>query len=295
MKAWKLIQEYAVITLGLLCFTASWTVFLLPHHLVGGGFSGVAALLQYATGIPTSLSYFALNAVLLVIAIMTIGWKFGIKIVYGIVMASLFFEFWPMVIPADFIAEVSLSNSKLVSALIGGAFSGLGVGLALTRQGSTGGTDIIAQIINKYRNISPGRIIFLCDMVIIFSSLFVTDEPNLGLRFARVVYGYLIVFICSHVVDMILSGAKKSVQYFVLSPKYEEIAHRISHEVRRGVTLLDGSGYYSHKDVKVIIIVARSTDCPAINRIIKEVDPTAFLSIGTVSGVYGKGFDRIRK
>lgn len=293
-KIVKTIKEYLIITIALVIYTLGWVVFLIPNHLVGGGITGVGVILYYATGFPAGYTYFIVNLILLLIAFKIIGWKFGVKTIYAIVLSSVLLEILPKVVAQDLIQELALDNGKLVSALIGGALAGLGIGMSFTQGGSTGGLDIVAQIINKYRNISPGRIMLTADLIIIASSLLIADEPTWGLKIARVLYGYLIIAISSYTLDIVNSGAKKSVQYFIFSSKYDLIADQIVHQVHRGVTLVSGEGWFTKKDVKILIIVARHTDSSRITHIVKNIDKNAFISIGNVSGVFGKGFEPIR-
>ena len=141
------IKEYVLITIGLLIYVASWTTFLIPNQLVGGGVTGIATLIFYATGLPISISYLAFNIILIVIGLRTIGWKFGIKTIYGVIMTALAFQLIPRIIPQDLIQALALDNGKLISSLLGAAISGAGVGIAISQGGSTGGTVILAQII----------------------------------------------------------------------------------------------------------------------------------------------------
>jgi uncharacterized membrane-anchored protein YitT (DUF2179 family) len=277
----------------MLIYVTGWTAFLMPNHLVGGGVSGIAALVQYATGFPISYTYFIINAFLLLLALKILGKGFGAKTVYAVALTTVLFRVLPAVMPADLITDLS-ENGKLISALIGGALTGVGIGIIFNRGGSSGGTDIVALIINKYRNISPGRIILSIDMVIIGSSFFVSGEPTLGKQIATVLYGYIVVSVTGYTIDMILSGARQSQQFFVFSKHYETIARRITTEMNRGVTIIDGQGWYSKNEQKIVMIIARKSESNGIYRIIKDVDKDAFLSVGNVMGVYGKGFEQIR-
>ncbi|MDD4920450.1 MAG: YitT family protein [Bacteroidales bacterium] len=288
------IKEYLLITIGLLVYVASWTTFLIPNQLVGGGVTGIATLIFYTTGLPISVSYLAINAVLIIIGLKTIGWKFGIKTIYGVVLAGIAFQFMPRIIPADLIQAMALDNGKLVSSLLGAVMSGVGVGTVIAQGGSTGGTDILAQIIGKYRNISPGRIMMSCDLVIIGSLFFISDEPTIGLKLAAVLYGYLIIGLAGYTVDTILSGAKRSVQYFIFSSRHQEIADRISKELQRGVTVISSQGWYTKSEQKVLLVIVRRTESNAIAKIIKEIDRDAFISMASVSGVYGAGFEVLK-
>ena len=289
------LKEYLIITLGLLCYTAGWSIFIIPHEMVGGGVSGIGALIYYATGFPVSYSYFIINFVLLLIALKVLGKGFGFKTVFAIVMASLFFKILPDLIPQTFIDEIAISNGKLMSAIIGGAISGVGITLTFSQGGSTGGTDIIALMITKYRNVSPGKIILYLDIIIIASSLLLPNDLNMGAKFANVVYGYMVTGLCASTLDLLLSGMKQSIQMFIFSKNYAAIADRISNELRRGVTVLDGQGWFSKQNGKVLLVIAKKTDMNFLYKIVREEDKDAFMSEGSVRGVYGQGFDQIKK
>ena len=289
------LKEYLIITLGLLCYTAGWCIFIIPHEMVGGGVSGMGALIYYATGFPVSYSYFLINTVLLLIALKVLGKGFGFKTVFAIFMASLFFKILPEIIPETFIQEIAISNGKLMSAIIGGAISGVGIALTFSQGGSTGGTDIIALMITKYRNVSPGKIILYLDIFIIASSMFLPSDLNVGAKFANVIYGYIVTGLCASTLDLLLSGMKQSIQMFIFSKNYAAIADRISKELRRGVTVLDGQGWFSKQNGKILLVIAKKTDMNFLYKIVKEEDKDAFMSEGSVRGVYGQGFDQIKK
>jgi uncharacterized membrane-anchored protein YitT (DUF2179 family) len=189
---------------------------------------------------------------------------------------------------------MALDNGKLVSALMGATASGVGIGMVIAQGGSTGGTDILAQIIGKYRNISPGRFMMSFDLLIIASLFFISDEPTIGLKLAAVLYGYLIIGLFGYTVDVMLSGAKRSVQYFIFSAKYQEIADRISNELNRGVTVITSQGWYTKNEQQVLLVIVRRTEANAVAKIVKEVDKNAFLSKASVSGVYGAGFEVLK-
>lgn len=297
-QAASVFKDYLVIAIGLFLYTMGWTVFITPNHLVGGGVSGISAVIQYMTGIPMSYSYFVINAALLLVALKLLGRSFGVKTVVAVALASFFLWIEPQVIPKDFIQDVAVENGKLLGALIGGAMAGLGIGITFSRGGSTGGTDIIALIVNKYRHIPPGKVILFCDVFIVASSLLVTDNPgetfSLGHRIANVVFGYILVACTSSCLDLYLNGLKQSQQFFIFSKRYDEIARRVSQEVRRGVTLLDSEGYYSKQQGKILLVICRKNEVNMIFRLIREVDDEAFVTVSNVSGVYGQGFDVMR-
>ncbi len=290
------IKEYIVIALGLLLYTSGWVIFLIPNNLVGGGVSGISALLLYSFGIPISISFFVINLVLLAIALKVLGKGFGIKTVYAIVVASLFFEIIPKIILPEFIQEVGVANGKLLASLIGGVCSGAGIAITFTQGGSTGGTDIIALMINKYRSISPGKIILSIDIVIIAMSFFIPMEDNsLGHRLATVMYGYVLTFVVGYSIDLVLSGTKQSMQIFVFSKEYDKIADAVMKQVGRGVTVIDGEGWYTKTNGKILLVIVRKTEVNMFYKIVKEIDSNAFMSVGSVMGVYGQGFDQMKK
>lgn len=301
------VKAYVIITFGLLLYTLGWIVFLIPNNMVGGGVTGISAILLYAFNIPVSASFFVINLVLLLIALKVLGKAFGAKTVYAIIIASIFYEVVPPLIPDVFIQEIAISNGKLLCAIFGGVCAGLGIGISFSQGGSTGGTDIVALMIVKYRNVSAGRVILLLDIFIIVSSLLlppnevvdasgaVVGVESWGERFATILYGYILIGACSYSVDMFISGTKQSLQIFIFSKKYAELADAITSQTGRGVTLIDGEGWYTKQKSKVVMVIMRKDDMSFLYRMIREIDKDAFLSVASVSGVYGKGFDEIKK
>ncbi len=284
-RTWNDIREYVLIAFGLLLYAAAWKGFLLPHLIVGGGVTGIGALIYYATGLPISVSYFTINGVLLLISIRTVGLKFSLRTIYGVALMTLFFSIMPQAIPGTFVGE----DDNFMACIIGGLMSGAGIGIVFLSNGSSGGTDIIAKVVNKYRNITLGRILLYCDVLIISSSYFL----EIG-SLERIVYGLTQLTVSTIAVDMVINGVRQSVQFFIFSRNYEEIATRINQEVNRGVTILDGTGWYSKEPVKVITVIARKNESIKIFRIVKEEDPNAFISQSSAIGVYGQGFDVIK-
>jgi len=296
------VKEYLLITLGIVIYTLGWAIFLVPNNIVGGGVTGVAAIVQYATNgaIKIGYTYFFLNLVLIIIGLKILGPGFGGKTIYAIILASIGLNLFQQIIPASFIQEISLNNGKLMSVIMGGIMVGVGIGMSISQGGSTGGTDIIAIIVNKYRNVSPGRMILLMDVVIILSSLVVPSYTADGQlmplveKILTVVYGLILVAINSTVLDYYLSGSRQSVQLFILSKKHAEIADAITSELHRGVTVLEGKGWYTKENTEVLMVLTRKTDLNLMLKYIKAIDSNAFLSVNSVTGVYGKGFDTIK-
>ena len=276
--------DYFLITVGSVIFCMAWTSFVIPNGLASGGLTGFCTIIQYGTGIPIGVTYPLLNVVLLVIAFLSLGKGFGIKTIYAIVVTSVLFEVLPM------FPQLSVTMSdKLLVALVGAAMESVGLGLVLLRGGSTGGTDIIAMIINKYWPISPGRVYLVTDLVIISCLLFV---PGKGL--VDMIYAYVMMLGFSFGVDYVLLGNKSSVQILVFSSKYEEIANHIIYEVHRGVTALQSVGWYSQKESKVLLIVSRKQQMNEVVSEIKSIDKKAFISVSTAMSVFGEGFEEIK-
>ncbi len=276
------LKTYSIITFALLVNALAWTAFLLPSEIVGGGVTGAAALLYYATGIPVAITFFLVNLLLIIFGIKSLGFGFGIKTIYSAGVLSLFFGILQPLITEPIV------DDRFMSAIIGGIMGGASVGLVFTQGGSTGGTDIIAMIINKYRNISHGRIILYLDLVIISSSYLLFQSIEV------MVYGYVTMAVASYSIDMLLMGHRRSVQLFIFSPKYELIAEHIANDIGRGVTLLDSEGWYSKEKSAVLVVIVRRHETSTVFRSIKEIDPEAFISVANVMGVYGKGFDPIK-
>ena len=300
-KILTVIIDYLFITAGMLLFVGSWSMFLVPNNLMGGGVSGICSIIYYAVGWSMGVTNFAINAVLLVVAFFVLGRGFGVKTVYAIIISSLFFQFAPDFIPKDFISEFTQNNGKLLCVIFGGAMTGVGIGMAFTHGGSTGGTDIIAMMVNKYRDITPGRLLLMMDAVIICSSLlFPSHLPDGSLqpfseKLAVVVYALVMVGINSYTVDLYLTGSKQSVQIYVFTKKVEEMSDMIAFQMDRGVTLLKSRGWFHKQESEVIMVIARKTDLSEILSKIKEIDPHAFISVTSAMGVYGLGFDTIKK
>ena len=318
-KPLTIIKEWALVTLGILIYVTGWSIFLMPNNLVGGGVSGIASMIQYATGgaIQMGYSYFVINAILIVVATIVIGMGFGAKTIYAIILASLGLRFLPELIPLEIIQTLALQNGKLMSTLCGGVMAGIGIGMSISNGGSTGGTDIIAIIYTKYRNVSPGKVILYLDFIIILSSLLIPSivpdlDPTTGKQLlgadgqplshlmpfsekvTTVIYGLILVTVNGRVIDAYLSGSQQSVQLFILSKKYAEIADSITHDLHRGVTVLDGKGWYTQAPTEVLMVITRKTDLNLLLKYIKSIDPNAFLSVSSVNGVYGQGFESIK-
>ena len=281
-KIFLQIRSYTVMMIGLALYAFGITAFLIPLKIAGGGVTGISMLVFYATGFGTGYTYFLINVFLVIIAIKVLGVNFGLKTIFSMTIIAIM-----LTVMQNFVTEPLLKDMFL-SSVLSGILGGVGIGLIFNEGGSTGGTDIIAMIINKYRNISPGRIIMYCDVIIIASSFIVLRSVE------KLVYGYVTMWVVAYSIDAFLTGAQQSVQLFIVSEKYELIANFITIESRRGLTVFDGTGWYTGKNVKVIMTVVRQRESPEIFRKIKELDTDAFISLNKVMGVYGKGFDKLK-
>ena len=286
------IKRYVIITIALLMMAFGWTGFLIPNHVLGGGVSGIATLIFYATGISTGISVFVINGILVLISLKVLGPSFGIKTVYSIVMSSVFFSLLQHYITDPILAGemAPLVDDKFLSALIGGALAGTAIGIAFTQGGSTGGTDIVAMMVCKYRNISQGRVILICDIIIISCSYFVLESDKIQ----AIIYGFVVMGICSYCIDLVLTGNKQSIQAFIFTSKPEQVAERIGTEMHRGVTLIKGTGWYTKHEGDILMVVTHKREAQQILRIVKDEDPSAFMTMNMVMGAYGKGFEAIK-
>ena len=281
----SVIWDYVLITIGSIIFCLAWTSFLIPNGLASGGMTGLCTIIQYGTGIPVGVTYPIINVLLLILAFVSLGKSFGFKTVYVIVFTSILFE----VLPRFPQLEVLNIPDKLLVALVGATMESVGIGIVLLKGGSTGGTDIIAMIINKYWPISPGKVYLYSDIFIIALLLFV---PGRGV--VDMIYAYVVMITFSFGVDFVLLGNKSSVQILVFSSKYKEIADHIINDVHRGVTALQSVGWYSQKESKVLLIIARKQQMNEVVSEIKEIDRNAFISISTANSVYGEGFEELK-
>ena len=287
------VKRYLIITVALLVMAFGWTAFLIPNHVLGGGVSGIATLIFYATGISTGISVFVINAVLVLISLKVLGPSFGIKTVYSIVVVSVFMSLLQHFITDPMMAgEIKpFVEEKILAAILGGGLAGLAIGVAFTQGGSTGGTDIVAMMVCKYRNISQGRVILLIDILIIGSSYFVIENDKIQ----TIIYGFVVMGVCSYCIDLVLTGNKQTVQAFIFSSKPNEVAERIAKETNRGVTLIKGTGWYTKHEGDILMVVTHKRESQQILRIVKDEDPKAFMTMNTVMGTYGKGFEEIKR
>ena len=286
----KSVKEYFLMTVGMMLYSFGWIGCILPVKGTGGGAAGLSlvvcsALGQIGVDIQIGTMVFVLNAILLLVAGFIVGWNFGVKTIFCVVVISLGMNFWQDVLPeGDF-----LHLERILAVILGGILAGIGIAMCFAQGGSTGGTDIAAMIINKYRTISYGKIVIYSDFVIIGSSMLV------GFHIDTVIYGYVMTAVFGYTVDMIMAGNQQSSQVFIVTHDYEKMAQAIVDNIHRGVTLIDSQGWYTKKESKIVMVVCRKRETTMILKFVKTIDPEAFMTVGSVMGVYGKGFQAISK
>lgn len=283
------VKDYFFISMGCAFYCVGFCLFMLPYEFTPGGMTGVSAIIYYATGFPTQYSYFIINAILLAIGLKILGFKFFTKTIYATANITFFLGLIQNIIrQADGSLPQVVGDQPFMAAVLGACIEGAALALVFVNNGSTGGTDIIAAIVNKYKNFSMGRILMWLDFIIVSTSFFVFHDWN------KVVTGYVILIISMILLDYTMTSATQSVQFTIISDKHEEIAQKINEVVRRGVTELYGEGWYSKQERRVLIVMARRRESQQIFRLIKHIDNKAFVTMTKVVGVYGEGFDHIK-
>lgn len=301
-KIMESVKEYSLMTIGMFLYSFAWIGCILPAKGVGGGAAGLSLILCHAleqymgVSVQIGTMVFLLNGTLLLIAGFFVGWHFGIKTVFCVAMISVTMNIWQTVLgdssplPAfrDLFAGLHQLEAVL-QVILGGLLAGIGVATCFKQGGSTGGVDIVAMIINKYRTVSYGRIVIYSDFIIIASSMLV------GFHIDTVIYGFVMTAVFGYTVDMLMSGNQQSSQLFIVTHDYEKMADAIVNNIHRGVTLIDGTGWYSKQDTKIVMVVCRKRESSMILKFVKTIDPDAFITVGSVMGVYGKGFQALNK
>lgn len=272
-------RDYLVILLGLSIYAISLTGFLIPYKVVTGGLGGVSLLIKYATGIPLWISFITLNSFLLIFAWFFLGKKYVFSTLFSSIALTIILN-----IAERYIVDPLVGNETM-AILIGAIGCGIGLGLVLSSNSSTGGTDIIAAIITKYHYISMGRVLMYVDVFIILSSYLLFQSIE------KIIIGFVISSVLYYAVDMVINGSRQSVQFFIFSPKYDEIATHINSELGRGCSVVDGVGWFSKEPQKIVMLMVRSNESTSVFRLIQRIDKHAFITQTNVTGVYGKGFE----
>lgn len=289
-RVWEFLKDFLAINLGMATYALGWAAFLLPYHITTGGMTGMFAILYYLTKFPISAAVLISNAILLVIALKPLGWKFVSKTAYATIALSFFLEMGQqMMTNADgTLMQILGPGQDSMACVLGAILNGLGIGIVFLSGGSTGGWDIIAALVNKYKNISFGRALLYLDFLVIASCWPIFHDWRM------VVFGYVTLAVYTYALDLLINSTRQDIQFIIFTNKPDEICQRIITETCHSVTSMNGEGYYSHQDIKVLITIVHKRESINILRMIKEVDPAAFVSQSRAEGVYGNGFNAIR-
>lgn len=289
-KIYHELEDYFLMTVGLFIYALGWAAFLLPYEIACGGLTGASAIVYYLTGLEIQYTYFGVNVILLLFAIKILGLKFCLKTIFGVSVLSLMLgglQAW-FRSGGDSLPQILGEGQDFMACVLGAGCCGVGLAIVFLHQGSTGGTDIIAAIVNKYKNVSMGRMILFCDLIIISSLYFIFHD------WRRVVFGFCCMFIISFLIDYVMNYAHQSVQFFIISKKHEAIRRALLHDLDRGATIIRGTGAYSGEDLQILMVVARQRQSVEIFRMVQSIDPGAFISQTKAAGVFGEGFDKIK-
>ena len=313
------VKEYILMTFGMFCYAFGWLMCVLPAGGMGGGAAGLATLINAI--LPSSMTgfltigtlVFIINCILLILGVMIVGWKFGIKTLYCILMMSVMFNVVESCLEPDLMVNMlkGVDAWRILLVVLGAASCGVGIAVAFMQGGSTGGTDIVAMIINRFRTVSYGKVLLMTDCGILISSVFLTTVVNIAnsadvielttihplssLAFARMIYGFIMIAVIGYTVDFVQSGNQQSNQIMIFCKDYEAMADMINTKAHRGATLIDAMGWYTKTPSKAVMVVCRKRDTSMILKLVREQDPKAFLTVGSVMGVYGQGFDALNK
>jgi len=293
----KEVEDYVIITLGLVLYAFGFTVFLMPYEIVTGGVAGISAIVFYATKFPLEYTYFGINVVLGIVAFRILGWKFLSKTIYAFTMLSILLGLFQELMPVDeegHFIKILGEGQNFMSLVLGCTMTGSALGIVFLNNGSTGGTDIIAASVNKYHDVSLGTVLTFLDLVIIGSCLLIPQFGDMVQRAHMVVFGFCTMVIENFMLDFLMNRQRQSVQFLIFSSQWQEIANAIGTKLDHGVTILDGHGWYTGEERKVLCILAKKSESTIIFRLIKTIDPQAFVSQSAVIGVFGEGFDTIK-
>ena len=285
------VSDYLLLLVGAMFYTVGWGAFMLPYQITIGGVAGVSSIVYFVANIPADYVYFVINAVLMLSALKVLGFKFMLKTIFTIVSVTLMLRVVQTLLMQDdgTLLQLMGPSESFMACILGSVLTGLGLGFIFIHNGSTGGTDIVAAIVNKYRSdVSLGRVLTICDIVIVSSCYFIFYD------WRRVVFGFCTLFVMYYVMDYFMERQRHSVQFFIVTKKYDEISHAINEKVDRGCTLLTSEGSYTHEQSKVVMCLARRYESDRIFELINEIDPNAFVSMSRVVGVFGEGFARMQ-
>ncbi len=287
---WNTFADYFKLIIGVILFAGGYSCFMLPYKIVSGGMGGISALIFFKTGFPAQYCYFIINMILLLCAWRILGFKYVFRTITATVLITGAMSIFQSLILQDDGTMLRLvGEDRFMAIVIGGCIEGLGLATVFQAGGSTGGTDIIASCVNKYKDIQLGSMLLYLDLFIVGCSYFIQGSLE------DVVVGYSTMFVAMYMLDHIMNSANQSVQFTIISNEYEEIANTVNFKINRGVTMLNGEGWYSKEKRPVLIIMAKKREKKAILQAVQSVDPSAFVTVSNVEGVFGEGFDKIKK
>ena len=281
------LRDFLFMSFGIILYITGYVCFQLPYHITGGGIAGVASVIYFATSFQPSYTYLIINFFLLILAMKILGLKFLTNTIYAVIFMSLAMGTGQQLFAVDGKLPQILGDQSFMACVIGATIEGIGLGIVFLNNGSTGGTDIIAACVNKYRDVSLGTVLLLTDILIVSSNFFVFHRVELLL------YGYCSMVVETFTLDYVMSNMRQSVQFLIISQRYAAIARAIN-KAGRGVTVLDGTGWYTQSSQKVLLVLARRRESTRIFRLIKRIDSNAFVSQSKVVGVFGEGFDKMK-
>ena len=289
-RIWEFVVDFMAINIGLATYAFGWAAFLLPYHITTGGMTGMFAIVYYLTGVPVSYGILIANAILLLFAFWKLGWKFTVKTSYAAVALSTYLQLSQQMMTDDAgnLIQVLGEGQDSMACVLGAILNGLGIGIVFLTGGSTGGWDIIAALVNKYRNISFGRALLFLDFLVIASCWPIFHDVRM------VVFGYVTLVVYTYALDMLINSTRQDIPFIIFTRKADDLSQRIISETCHSVTSMDGEGYYSHQDIKVLITIVHKREAVKILRMIQETDPAAFVSQSRAEGVYGNGFNAIK-
>lgn len=289
-------RDYLIIILGIALYAIGFSAFILPHDIVIGGMAGFSTLVYYASAktIPVAVTMYAVNCLLLVMGLRTLGRTFLVRTIFGMTLLSLMIG----AIEGYFTSHPPLVSSELMSVAVGAVLCGFGIGLYYSHGGTCGGTDIVAAIFSHKTDVSMGRVMMVVDVTIVALSFFLPFDGDMEMRVQSrtqtILLGWLAIGLYSVIADRYVGLESRTVQFIILSDQWERICYRITHETGRGVTCWDGTGYWTGQSHKMMIVWCRQRDTYMIYRIAYECDPHAYVTNSYVESVYGNGFDVLR-
>lgn len=281
-SSWRIAKDYIFITLGMAMYALGFTAFILPENVVIGGVSGLGTLIYFLTGINVGITQLVINLILLAMALKVVGSKFVVGTIYGVLMISFFIGIFQPLFTHP------LTSEPFMNIVVGGIMCGFGIGITFIHNGSSGGTDIVAAMVSKHSNVSIGRMMLYTDFFIISSSFLLFHSID------KIVYGFVVLFLVSYITDLVINTNRQAVQFTIFSQHWREIATAINNEANRGCTVISATGWYSKREVMVLLVMCRKIESVSIFRIIKSIDSDAFITQANVNGVYGKGFDEVK-